>query len=87
MKKMYPASPACNRVLKHPPKMTHCLLSRDLKTLKNLSNVVVFLWLANGKGFWYHLLYVKGDVLIGHALRGSFWRYTPVNRQQVLRYY
>lgn len=87
MKKAYPASEMHKRVLKYTPDITHCLLGRDLETINNLSDTVVFIWLINGHGYWYHIQYVNGNTLIGYALNAGWWYYAPINKKQISRYY
>jgi hypothetical protein len=40
-------------------------------TIVNCINMVVFVWLTNGNGYWYFIKHVQGDTLIGYILVNS----------------
>jgi hypothetical protein len=87
MKKVYAATSAQLRVLKYSPKFSHCIPQRDLQALKNLSGTIVFLCLRSGKCYWYAINSLQGDTLTGAALIAGQWRYLPIRRSQVCRFY
>lgn len=87
MLESYPVSDAHKRILKYPPKQKHCLARKELENLKNHTNTIVFLWLTNNHGFWYHIVYVKGNVLVGYILVRERWRYHPIPIQKICSYY
>lgn len=87
MEKTFPASRAQKYVLKNPPKINHCLPCREMHTIKNLGNMIVFLWLRDGSGFWYHIHHINGNMLAGHRLVQNQWRYSPVYIKNISHYY
>lgn len=87
MRKTYPASAMQKRMLTNPPKAKHCLTGREIETVKNLATMVVFLWLKNGNGFWFHLHHVDGDILVGYRLVNNHWHFCPVRFTNILSYF
>lgn len=87
MLKTYAATDEQIRTLKHPPQKKHCLAQAELDNLKYQSDVIVYLWLINGRGFWYHIKSVKGNTLIGYSLNRGLWIYYPVNINNIYRYF
>lgn len=87
MLESYQISDTHKRILKTPPKPKHWLPRKELENLKNHANVIVFLWLTNKNGFWYHIVYVKGNVLVGYMLFRERWRYRPIPIQKISSYY
>ena len=87
MKKSYPALANHINILKNPPKSHCCLCGREIETIKNLNNLVIFLWLKNGKGFWYHVYYVNGDILVGYKLFNKKWHFQKIHIKNILSYY
>jgi hypothetical protein len=41
------------------PDRKHALSKNTLDTIKNLSDIVVYLWLKNGNSFWYYISYFQ----------------------------
>lgn len=87
MLKTYAATDAHIRVLKRPPQKNYCLAQSELNELKYQANRIVYLWLINGRGFWYHIKFVKGNKLIGYFLDRALWRYYPININNICRYF
>lgn len=87
MLQSYPATKIHKKVLKYQPKQKHCLLRGELENLKYLSDAMVFLWLTNNNGFWYHIHYVKGSLLVGYMLDGDRWKYRPISMKDIYSYF
>lgn len=87
MLESYPATEAQKQVLRSPPKNNRCLLPRELENLKNYTDVIVYLWLKAGRGYWYHILYAKDNVLTGYLLINGRWRYRPVPIRKISKYF
>jgi hypothetical protein len=87
MQRVFLASGHQKRVLKYYPKREHCLNNGQLENLKHLNDVVVFIWLKNGNGFWYYLHYANDNMLIGHILRGNWWYYRAIPQNAISSYY
>lgn len=83
----YPMSDIHRRVLIPPKKPNHCLGWRELKNLKNYSNSIVFLWLTSRYGFWYHIKFVKGNILVGYMLVKEKWKYHSISIKKIYFYY
>lgn len=87
MEKTFPATEAQKRLLNFLPKRPHCLAETDVDTIVNCVNMVVFVWLTNGNGYWYFIKSVQGGTLIGYVLTNNRWVYHPIEKKQVRIYY
>ena len=87
MDRMFPATETQKRLLTFRPTRPHCLAEADVGTIVNCNNMVVFVWLTNGNGYWYFIKHVQGDTLIGYILVNSRWIYNPIPQKQVWIYY
>lgn len=87
MEKMFPATEAQKRLLTFRPIRSHCLAKADVGTIVNCINMVVFVWMTNGNGYWYLIKSVHGGTLIGYMLINNRWVYNPIKKKQVWIYY
>lgn len=87
MVESYPMSDTHKKVLKYRPKQNHCLRRKELDNLRHLSGSIVFLWLNNEYGFWYHIHDVNGNTLIGYMLENDLWRYYPISIKTIWSYF
>jgi hypothetical protein len=83
----YPVAEVYKRTLNYIPSKSECLLKKDVDTIRNLHDVIAFIWLTNGRGYWYHIKNVQNGTLYGYVLAGNRWNYAPVQFNAVLRYY
>lgn len=70
-----------------PPKRIHAFPKSTLPTVKNLSNVLIYLWLNNGNSFWFYISYATDNRLVGYSWTGSQWVSRTYNLQTVWSYY
>ncbi len=87
MEKMFPATMAQKQLLSFRPKCAHCLPRTEAPSIANCINVVVFVWLTDGNGYWYYTKGAQGEMLIGYVLVNSRWVYNPIEKKQVLTYF
>lgn len=69
------------------PDRKHAMPKSHLNTIKNLSNVLVFIWLNNGNSFWFFVSFERQNRLVGHAWNGRQWIIRELNLQSVWSYY
>lgn len=72
---------------KTKPDRMHALPKNALYTIQNLSNIVVFLWLKNGTGFWYYVSYSTKDYLVGYIWNGKHWTRREIHINLIVAYY
>ena len=60
MIKSYSASRTHKLLLNFKPSPDCCLSGIALNDLKNLSKMIVFIWLRNKNGYWFHINSVRG---------------------------
>jgi len=77
--------PKC--LLKNIPCREVALRQSDLYTIKNLREATVFIWLNNGKSFWYYVKYCTSSLLIGYVQDDIKWLYMPIKIASVEAYY
>lgn len=74
-----------------PPRTTptrrHALPREMTDTLQNLSNTLVYLWLREGRGFWYYLARQERGILRGYAWSGRRWLRRDLARTVIWSYY
>ena len=80
-------SDSLTNLSKTHPKLKEALCQHDLYTIKNLTNVVVYIWLKNGASFWYYVSYFSGNNLVGYMLNQNIWSTLNINYNSILRYY
>lgn len=68
MIKSYSASRTHKLLLNFKPSPDCCLSGIALNDLKNLSKMIVFIWLRNKNGYWFHINSVRGSFVDGYAL-------------------
>ncbi len=81
------ANAAEKKLLSFYPSISQCLPHEHIRYLQNCVGTDIFLWLANGDGFWFK--YVKDDkrYLVGAMLRDGYWNNARIDRMKILRYY
>lgn len=72
---------------KTQPDRNHALHTNLLHTIQNLSDIVVFLWLKNGSGFWYYVSYSQREYLIGYMWTGKMWTRKEIHIKFISAYY
>lgn len=87
VEKMFPATAAQRHLLNFQPAPSDCRTRTDVRTIANCINVVVFVWLTNGSGYWYYMKRTQGDLLIGYVLADNQWDYHPIEKRRILTYY
>ncbi|MBQ7549711.1 MAG: hypothetical protein IJT03_08415 [Clostridia bacterium] len=87
MVQRFPETECQKRKLRFRPVPDDCLLRRDTDTLRNLRDVIVFIFLKNGSGGWYYIKSVHGDRVEGYVLSEDMWNHMPISLSSVLRYY
>ena len=65
----------------------HALLRNDLHTIMNLTNIVVYIWLKNGNGFWYYISYTQKNWLIGYIWNQKKWVSKTIDFNNIFSYY
>jgi len=85
--RMFPATTAQKTLLNFRPECSRCLLETDVSTIENCVNVVVFIWLNDGNGYWYFLKSRQGEMLNGYVLVNNRWIYNPIEKRRVLTYF
>ena len=74
-------------VPKTKPDRKHALSKSSLHTIKNLNDVLVYIWLKNGNGFWYYISYSTKNSLIGYIWNGKNWTKKDLNLKFLMSYY
>lgn len=69
------------------PDRKHALSKNTLDTIKNLSDIVVYLWLKNGNSFWYYISYFQKNYLVGYVWNGKYWTKREIHVKLVIGYY
>lgn len=69
------------------PNRNAAIMQGDLYTIRNLREVVIYIWLTSGKEFWYHVKYCSASLLLGYIKDGDHWSYMPIKIDQVDAYY
>lgn len=87
MIKGIPVSETCKRTLSFIPNENQCLSKDDVSTIKNLSDVIIFIRLKNGNHFWYHLKNINGNTIHGYKMNGNLWNYFMIDIRQISTYY
>ena len=87
MKKNFPVTESHKHCFNFFPKEYHCCFTKDVETIKNLSNVIIYLLLTNGTYCWYYTENVRDDTLYGYKMNGDRWIYMPVNLRKIHSYY
>jgi hypothetical protein len=87
MQKGYFASDTDRRVLKYIPKREHCLPYRSDDTVQFPPELIVFLWLSDGKNGWYRVYDARGDTMTGYMLHDGIWHYLSLKKSWIQRYY
>lgn len=87
MIKRFPVSVTCKRTLTFIPNKNQCLLEKDVSTIKNMSNVIAYIRLKNGYGFWYYLNNIHGNKIYGYKMNGNWWNYFMVDIRKISTYY
>lgn len=72
---------------KSKPERKHGLPPNTRNTLKNLNDIVVFLWLKNGSSFWYFISYSTNNHLVGYIWNGNFWEKREILLRFIVTYY
>ncbi len=72
---------------KQMPEAKHALDRALTPTLLQLSGVLVYLWLWNGRSFWYYLEHAQGLSIQGYLWRGGRWYRQNLPLAHILRYY
>lgn len=75
------------RIPKEEPARRHALPRHMADSLLNLSGVLIYLWLQNGRGFWYYLDEVRGERVLGYAWTSQGWRRQAVAWCMIWSYY
>ena len=87
MIKSYSASRTHKLLLNFKPSPDCCLSGIALNDLKNLSKMIVFIWLRNKNGYWFHINSVRGGFVDGYALIQSPWIYQRIPISRIYAYY
>ena len=72
---------------KQKPDRNHALAQNTKHTIRNLSNVVIYLWLNNGTGFWYYISHATQNTILGYAWNGKQWVRREISLRMVWSYY
>lgn len=72
---------------KNRPRLDHALKQSDLYTIRNLNSVVIYIWLKNGKNFWYYISHYSENYLVGYVLRQNNWLRQRIHYNLILAYY
>jgi len=87
VKRSYAATPAQQRVLRCVPKREDCLRWGEPPGTRLVPGVIVFFWLADGRGLWYLVRGVTDRTLSGWALADGRWRERLLDVRRLRRYY
>gem|GEM_PF-1416968 len=85
--RMFPATAAQKKLLDFHPDYSRCLTSAEVHTVMNCIDVVVFVWLNNGSGYWYFIKDARGEALIGYVLVNNRWIFNPIEKRRILAYF
>jgi len=69
------------------PERRHALPHAMVGSIVNLTGVVVYLWLQNGRSFWFYIADAQKDKIIGYAWMGQGWQRQDVILKLVWSYY
>jgi hypothetical protein len=72
---------------KTKPERKHALTKNALETIQNLSDIVVFLWLKDGSGFWFYVSYSTKNYLVGYIWSGKHWVRREIHLKLIVAYY
>ncbi len=87
LKKTFPATAAQKHLLNFQPAQSRCRLKADVQTIANCLNVIVFVWLTDGNGYWYYMKRTWGNLLIGYVLIHNRWNYHPIEKGRIVTYF
>ena len=87
MIKSYSASRTHKLLLNFKPSPDCCLSGIALNDLRNLSKMIVFIWLRNKNGYWFHINSVRGGFVDGYALIQSQWIHQRIPISRIYAYY
>lgn len=85
--KSYKALPTHLELLNFHPNPECCLCGIALNDLINYSDKIVFIWMNNKKGCWFHISSVQKGYIEGYALIGSNWIYQKIYLSRIHAYY
>lgn len=77
----------CSRSLKYCPACNINATKAYLYTIRNINDCIVYIWLKNGKEFWYFVKYVGNHVLSGYIKIKERWVYKPIKIRDICGYY
>ena len=80
-------TPAQKNLLRFIPNISYCISHNNLKFIRNCVGTIIFLWLNNGKGFWFKYEGHENKYLTGYFMCNNQWRKTKVDSMNILRYY
>jgi len=87
MQESFPVSDSYKQILNFVPSRSQCLSKKDASTIKNLSDVIIYIRFINGNGFWYYLMNIDGDKVYGYKMRENLWDYTVLDTRKICSYY
>ena len=87
MIKSIPVSEAYKRILSFVPSENQCLLKNDVPTIKNLSEVIIYIRYTNGNGFWCYIKNISGNRIYGYRMNGNWWNYIVTDIRKICTYY
>ena len=85
--KLHPVFSAENRLLQTPPKAACRLSGTALGDVRNMENLVVYLWLGSRVGRWVYIRSVRDGVLDGFVLQGGRWTMRKISLRQIRAFY
>ncbi len=69
------------------PARQHGMPQHLAATVRNLKNVLIYVWLKNGRGFWFFLLRVEQGQLGGYIRVGQKWQFQRIPLGHMWSYY
>lgn len=76
-------------MLNNPPDSQHAMYFREgsQEMVANTSDTVLYLWLNDGRSFWYYVTYSFDTYLEGYYWTETKWIYTMIPLDHIKAYY